>query len=82
MENRATSKGNSYFIIDDCVNQETEIFLILDSKSIFSLKPSNINTSTISETLGDCYDPLTQKNVSEGLEKKQQCKATGFILAF
>ena len=70
MENRATSKGNSYFIIDDCVNQETESLLTVDSKSIFSPKPSNINTSTISETLGDCYDPLTQENVSEALERK------------
>ena len=70
MENRATSKGNSYFIIDDCVNQETESLLTVDSKSIFSPKPSNINTSTISETLGDCYDPLTQENISEALERK------------
>ena len=70
MENRATSKSNSYFIIDDCVNQETESLLTVDSKSIFSPKPSNINTSTISETLGDCYDPLTQENVSEALERK------------
>ena len=70
MENRATSKDNSYFIIDDCVNQETESLLTVNSKSIFSPKPSNINTSTISETLGDCYDPLTQENVSEALERK------------
>ena len=66
MENRPTSKGDSYFIIDDSVNQETESLLTVDTKSIFSPKPSNVNTPT----LGDCRDPLTQKNVSEVLESK------------
>ena len=70
LENRPTTKGNSYFIIDDCVNQETESLLAVDSKSIFSPKPSNINTPTKSQTYGDYCDLLTQKNVSEALERK------------
>ena len=70
MENRATSKGNSYFIIDDCVNQETESLLTVDSKSIFSPEPSNINIPTKSQTIVDCCDPLTQENVSKALERK------------
>ena len=70
MVNRPTTKGYSYFIIDDRVNQETESLLTVDSKSIFSPKPSNINRSTKSQTLGDCCDPLTQENVSEALERK------------
>ena len=49
LENRLTAKGNSYFIIDDCVNQETESLLTVDSKSIFSPKPSNKNTSAKSQ---------------------------------
>ena len=57
LENRPTTKSNSYFIIDDCVNQETESLLTVDSKSIFSPKPSNTNTPTKSQTLGDCCDP-------------------------
>ena len=55
LENRPTTKGNSYFNIDDCVNQETESLLTVDSKSIFSPKPSNIDT---------------QENVSDALERK------------
>ena len=70
LENRPTTKGNSYFIIDNCVNQERESLLIVDSKSIFSPKPSNINTPTNSQTLEDYCDLLTQGNVSEVLEKK------------
>ena len=70
MENRPTTKGNSYFIIDDCINQKPENVLTVDSKSIFSPKPSNINTPTKSQTLGDCCDTLTQENVSEALERK------------
>ena len=70
MENRPKTKGYSYFIIDDCVNQETESLLAVDPKSIFSPKPSNINRSTKSQTLGDCCDPFTQENVSEALERK------------
>ena len=70
LESRPTTKGDSYFIIDDCVNQEIESLLTVDSKSVFSPKPSNINTPTKSQTLGDCGDPLTQKNVSEALERK------------
>ena len=70
LENRPTTKGNSYFIIHDCVYQETESLLTVDTKSIFSPKPSNINTLTKSQTLGDCCDPLTQENVSEALERK------------
>ena len=31
LENRPVTKGNSYFIIDDCVNQETESLLTVDS---------------------------------------------------
>ena len=74
LENRATTKGYSYFIIDDCVNQKTESLLTVASKSIFSPKPSNINTPTKSQTLGDCCDLLTQENVSE--EKFWREKAT------
>ena len=70
LENRPTTKGNSYFIIDDCINQKPENMLTVDSKSIFSPKPSNINTPTKSQTLGDCCDPQTQENVSEALERK------------
>ena len=69
LENWPTTKGNSYFIIDDCVNQETESLLTVDSKSIFSPKPSYINTPTKSQT-GDCCDPLMQENVSEAPERK------------
>ena len=69
LENRPTTKGNSYFNIDDWVNQETES-LTVDSKSIFSPKPSNIDTPTKSQTLGDCCDLLTQENVSDALERK------------
>ena len=35
-----------------------------------SPKPSNINTPTKSQTLGDCCDLLTQENVSDALERK------------
>ena len=69
LENRPTTKGNSYFNIDDWVNQETES-LTVDSKSIFSPKPSNIDTPRKSQTLGDCCDLLTQENVSDALERK------------
>ena len=58
-ENRPKTKGNSYFIIDDCVSQETESLLIVDSKSIFSPKLPNVNTPTKSQTLGDCCELLT-----------------------
>ena len=44
--------------------------LTVDSKSIFSPKPSNINTPTKSQALGDCCDLLTQENVSDALERK------------
>ena len=70
LENRPTTKGNSCFIIHDCVNQEIESLLAVDSKSIFPPKPSNINTPTKHQTLRDCCDSLTQENVSEALEKK------------
>ena len=60
LENRPTTKGNSYFIINDCVNQETESMLTVNSKSIFSTNHSNINMPTKSQTLGDCCDLLTQ----------------------
>ena len=83
LENRPTTKGNSNFIIDDCVNQETESMLTVDSKSIFSPNPSNINVPTKSQTLGDFRDLLTQENISEALErKKKQSRATGFTRAF
>ena len=83
LENRPTTKGNSYFIIDDCVNQETESLLAVDSKSIFSPKPSNINTPTKSQTYGDYCDLLTQKKrFRSAREKKKQCRATGFTQQF
>ena len=44
--------------------------LTVDSKSIFSPKPSNINTPTKSQELRDCCDLLTQENVSDALERK------------
>ena len=53
--------GNSYFIIDDCVNKKT---------NQESPKPSNINASAGSQTSGDCCDLLTQENVSDALERK------------
>ena len=54
LENRRITKGNSYFIIDDCVNQKTESLLTVGSKNVFSPKPSKIKTPTKSQTLGDC----------------------------
>ena len=70
LENRPATKDNSYFIIDNCVNQETESLLTVYSKSVFSPKPPNINAPTKSQTLGDCCDLLMQENVSEVLERK------------
>ena len=64
MENRPTTMGNLYFNIDYCVNQETESLLTVDSKSVFSPKPSKIKTPTKSQTLGDCYDLLTKETSS------------------
>ena len=69
LENRPTTKGNSYFIIDDCVNQETESLWTVDQKSTFSPKPSNINTPRKSQTLDSC-DLLTQEKVSAALVRK------------
>ena len=48
--------------------------LTVDSKSIFSPKPSNINTPTKSQELRDCCDLLTQENVSDALERKSNKK--------
>ena len=70
LENRPTTKGNSYFIIDDWANQETESLLTIVSKSTFFPKPYNVKAPTKSQTLGDCCDLLTQENVSEALERK------------
>ena len=70
LENRPTFKGNSYFIMNDCVNQETECLLTVDLKSIFSPKPSSINVPIKSQRLGEYCDLLTQENVSEDLERK------------
>ena len=67
--NRPTPKGNSYFIIDDCVNQIIGSLLIVDSKSIFSLKPSNIKMPVKSQT-GDCCDLSIQEKSSKVLERK------------
>ena len=65
LENRPTTKGNSYFIIDDWANQETESLLTVVSKSTFFPKPYNVKAPTKSQTSGDCCDLLTQENVSE-----------------
>ena len=67
LENRPTFKGNSYFIMNDCVNQETESLLTVDLKSIFSPKPSTINVPIKSQRLGEYCD---------------QSRATGFPRAF
>ena len=48
--------------------------MTVDSKSIFSPKPSNINTPTKSQELRDCCDLLTQENVSDVLERKSNKK--------
>ena len=68
--NRLTPKFNSYFIIDDCVNQTIGSLLTVDSKSVFSLKPSNIKTPPQSHTLGDCCDLSIHEKTSEVLERK------------
>ena len=52
------------------LTKKQKVLLTVDSKSIFSPKPSNINTPTKSQELGDCCDLLTQENVSDALERK------------
>ena len=69
-EQKKNRKQTNNYGLDDCFKQETESLLTVDSKSIFSPKPSNINTPTKFQILGDCCDLLTQENVSDALERK------------
>ena len=69
-EQKENRKQTNNYGLDDCFKQETESLLTVDSKSIFSPKPSNINTPTKFQILGDCCDLLRQENVSDALERK------------